>query len=68
MFHCDALCEDSNNKFYNINAVTDLLAVAGSILVGGQNKQVVKIMTYKRQWIINNWKNPISNLAGMCEA
>ncbi len=65
MFQSDELCGNCGNQFYNINEVTHLLAVAGSILVGGQNKRVQMIMTFKMSWIMNNWANPIKRLAGM---
>ncbi len=64
LFLIDELCGDSDNKFYNISQVTHIIGVAGPVLVGGQNREVVKIMACKMEWITRYWKNPISNLVG----
>ena len=53
------MCGDSGNQFYNLEVARTQLAVAGSIMIGGQRKQVQRIMTFKMGWINRNWANPI---------
>lgn len=62
IFQNDALCGDSQNKFYSLETVRHNLLVAGSVMIGGQNKQVTNIMTFKMSWLRNNWANPIQIL------
>jgi hypothetical protein len=50
------------NKFYDLEAVRHNLLIAGSVMIGGQNKQVTKIMTFKMSWLRNNWTNPMQIL------
>ena len=47
IFQNDALCGDSSNEFYELEAVSDRLLVAGSVMIGGRTKRVSKIMTFK---------------------
>ena len=61
-FQNDALCGDSGNKFYDLQTVRKNLLVAGNIAIGGQNRQVQKIMTFKMSWFRQNWEIPITTL------
>ncbi|KAL4235239.1 hypothetical protein ACF0H5_006877 [Mactra antiquata] len=58
----DALCGDRGNKFYDIEDVSRNLMVAGSIMIGGQQKRVTKIMTFKMSWLKTNWQDPLTTL------
>ncbi|XP_052804073.1 uncharacterized protein LOC128234104 isoform X1 [Mya arenaria] len=60
----DAMCGDSPNAFYEISAVRHNLLVTNSILIGGQQRAVSKIMVYKRQWVLNYWITPMEAFAG----
>ncbi|XP_052819021.1 uncharacterized protein LOC128244918 [Mya arenaria] len=62
IFQSDAMCKDSGNEFYDLEAVRDSLLVAGSVIVGGRTKRVSKIMTFKMSWLNDNWVNPMKAL------
>ena len=50
------------NDFYEIKAVSTKLVVTESILIGGQQKKVQKIMMCKRSWLEKNYLNPLRSL------
>ena len=62
IFQEDALCGDSSNKFYDLEQVRNSLMIAGSVMIGGQNRRVTKIMTFKMSWVRTNWQEPIQEL------
>ena len=62
-FHSDALCGDSGNKFFEFSQVRHQLLAVQSIIIGGQTRQVKKIMTYKMSWIQSNYLDPMKRLA-----
>ena len=47
IFQSDALCGNACGKFYELEAVSDRLLVAGSVMVGGRTKRVSKILAFK---------------------
>ena len=53
--------EDSErtNEFYELSAVSTRFLATRSIMIGGQQKRVQKIMTFKQSWLERNWINPI---------
>ena len=55
---------DSGNEFFEVSAVSTRLVVAESILVGGQQRRVRKIMMFKKSWIENNYIQPMLSLTG----
>ena len=61
-FQSDEMCGDSSNEFYEISQINHMFAVAGSVLVGGKQTRVNKIMTFKRAWIVNNYFTPVEQL------
>ncbi|WAR23632.1 hypothetical protein MAR_037301 [Mya arenaria] len=63
----DTLCGESNNAFFEISAVRHNLLMTNSIVIGGQQCAVSKIMVYKRQWILKNWVEPMKAYAGRLE-
>lgn len=62
IFQEDALCGDSMNKFYELEQVRNSLLIAGSVMIGGRNRRVTKIMTFKMSWLLGNWQEPIQDL------
>lgn len=62
-FQSDALCDDFQNKFYEISQVRHQLLAVQSIVVAGRTHQVNKIMTYKMSWMRNYYLDPIQRLA-----
>ena len=54
--------ERFDNEFYEVSAVSTKLVVAETLLIGGQNKKVTKIMMFKKSWIEKNYLNPLSQL------
>ena len=59
IFHNEELCGDSNNKFFELSVAQTRLAVTDSILIGGQRRQVQKIMLFKLGWIDTYWGAPM---------
>ncbi|KAL3863091.1 hypothetical protein ACJMK2_004867 [Sinanodonta woodiana] len=62
IFQDDEMCEDSENKFYEISAVRKQLLLTNSIIIGGQQRAVHKIMTFKMSWLETYWREPIKAL------
>ena len=52
-------CGGRNNQFFELSAVSHMLAVADNIVIGGERKRVGKIMFFKRSWMENNYLSPI---------
>ena len=48
-----------NNEFYELSAVSTRVLVSESLMVGGQQKRVRKIMKFKKSWIENNYINAL---------
>lgn len=63
IFIAPELCGDSNNQFYEISQVTNILGVAKGVIIGGSNKKINKIMACKKEWLINNYYAPLKNIA-----
>ena len=49
----------SSNAFYELSAVSTKLVVAESLLIGGQQRRVHKIMMFKMSWIESYYLNPL---------
>jgi hypothetical protein len=62
-FNSPQLCGNSNNQFYEIGQVKNHLIVVRSIVIGGQQRQVKKIMAYKATWLQTFYITPMRNLA-----
>lgn len=62
-FNAPSLCPDSNNQFYEIGQIKNQLLVVRSIMIGGQQRNVKKIMAYKQVWMQNFYYQPMRNLA-----
>jgi hypothetical protein len=61
-FNSPQLCPDANNQFYEIGQVRNQLLVVQSIVIGGQQRQVKKIMAYKSAWLQNFYYAPMRAL------
>ena len=51
-----------SNEFYEVSAVSTRVLVSQSLLVGGQQKKVRKIMKFKKSWIENYFINPLRSI------
>lgn len=60
-FNSDELCDNAMNKFYELNQVTSLLAVSQSVLVGGKQTRVAKIMAFREYWLHESYIQPIKH-------
>ena len=54
---------DSPNQFYELSAVNTRMVVTESILVGGQQKRVRKIMMFKKSWLETYYLEPMKAYA-----
>lgn len=59
IFQDDDMCGNSSNTFFEVSAVRSNLLVSDSVIVGGQQRHVNKIMAFKRQWLAENWQAPM---------
>ena len=53
-FPSDELCGNSQNEFYKITHARNFFAIQQNIMIGGERKRIVKIMTFKRSWLNEN--------------
>ena len=54
--------EDCSNEFFELKTVNTRLIVAESLLIGGQQKKVHKIMMFIKKWIEKNYINPMLSI------
>lgn len=52
-------CGGGSNQFYELNAVSHMLAVTDNILIGGERKRVAKVMFFTRLWLEYNYLVPL---------
>ncbi|KAK3584341.1 hypothetical protein CHS0354_017511 [Potamilus streckersoni] len=62
IFQDDDMCGDSCNNFFEISAVQQRLLVTESLVIGGTQRAIKKIMTFKMSWLERNWFEPIKVL------
>ncbi|KAJ8310237.1 hypothetical protein KUTeg_012102 [Tegillarca granosa] len=53
------MCGDNENQFYELSAVETNFAVTESIILGGQRRQVKKIMFFTPQFLKQYYYDPI---------
>ena len=52
-------CGGHSNQFFELSAVSHMLAVADNIVIGGERKRVGKIMFFQRSWMETYYLSPI---------
>jgi hypothetical protein len=62
-FQNSALCPTTANQFYEIGQIKNQLLVVQSIVIGGRQRQVKKIMAYTSGWMQRNYYQPMRQLA-----
>ncbi|XP_067024473.1 uncharacterized protein [Acropora muricata] len=64
VFFPDEDCGGRNNQFFELSAVSHMLAVTDNILIGGERKRVAKVMLFKMSWLENNYLTPLRSFQG----
>ena len=54
-----------SNDFLEMSSTQTNFIATNSVLIGGSQRRVAKIMIYKRSWIQNNYFGPLENIAGI---
>ncbi|KAK3596246.1 hypothetical protein CHS0354_028417 [Potamilus streckersoni] len=62
IFQDDDMCGNSENNFFEISAVQQKLLLTDSLVIGGIQRAVRKIMTFKMTWLERYWREPIKEL------
>ena len=57
-------CGGLSNQFFELSAVSHMMAVSDNIVIGGERKRVAKVMFFKRSWLDNNFLSPIRSFQG----
>ena len=57
-------CGGRNNQFFELNAVSHMLAVSDNILIGGETKRVAKVMFFQRSWLDKHYFTPLRSFQG----
>ena len=64
VFFPDEDCGGRNNQFFELSAVSHMLAVTDNVLIGGERKRVAKVMFFQRSWLDNNYFTPLRSFQG----
>ena len=64
VFFHDEDCGGGSNQFFELSAVSHMLAVTDNVLIGGERKRVAKVMFFKRSWLDNNYFTPLRPFEG----
>ena len=51
-----------NANFFELSAVNTKIVVSESLLIGGQQKKVQKILMFKKSWIESNYLDPLRSI------
>ncbi|KAK3584339.1 hypothetical protein CHS0354_017509 [Potamilus streckersoni] len=62
IFHNEEICGDSGNKFLELSNLQMRFLVTESMVIGGQNRQVRKIMVFRTIWMKKNFIDPMAHL------
>ena len=64
VFFPDEDCGGRSNQFFELSAVSHMLAVTDNVLIGGERKRVAKVMFFQRSWLDNNYFTPLRSYEG----
>ena len=64
VFFPDEDCGGMNNQFFELSAVSHMLAVTDNVLIGGERKRVAKVMFFQRSWLDTNYFTPLRSFEG----
>ena len=64
VFFHDEDCGGSNNQFFELSAVSHMLAVTDNVLIGGERKRVAEVMLFKMSWMDKNYFTPLKAFEG----
>ena len=64
VFFPDEDCGGGSNQFFELSAVSHMLAVTDNVLIGGERKRVAKVMFFRRSWLDNNYFTPLRTFEG----
>ncbi len=57
-------CGGFTGQFFELSAVSNMLAVTDNIIIGGERKRVANIMFFQRKWMEDNYLKPIRSFQG----
>ena len=57
-------CGGSDNQFFELSAVSHMLAVSDNILIGGERKRVAKVMLFQMSWMDKYYITPLKSFEG----
>ena len=63
IFHPAKECGEFSNAFLELNAVKTDLVVTNSLVVGGQRKNIQKIMLFKEVWMEKYYNEPLRSIS-----
>ena len=61
VFISDELCQDYDNNFYEINKVSHRFVDSRELLIGGERREVRRIMACRMCWLQENWFSPMEH-------
>ena len=64
VFFHDEDCGGGNNQFFELSAVSHMLAVTDNVLIGGERKRVAKVMFFQRSWLDTYYFTPVRSFEG----
>ena len=62
------LPENTSNQFYEVNDTRIGVHINSGLTIAGRRVTVSKYMVFERNWIKNNWENPISAVADILDS
>ena len=58
---------NDSNEFLELSSTETSFIASRSVLIGGSQRRVAKIMLYKQSWLQRNYFGPLGRLAGYTE-